>query len=157
MRISFDLDDTLFMNPDKCNVEPEFKFPMNILFKERLRSGTIELMEWIKERNIQLWIYTTSFRSERYIRSYFRRYGIKIDEVVNGERHSCEVQGEKIEAMPSKYPSRYHIDLHIDDDISVEQNGKIYGFKVMIIDPSDNDWVEKIKNRIGKLQNRCQD
>ena len=55
-----------------------------------------------------------------------------------------EVQGNKTEPMLSKYLGKYRIGLHIDDDISVLQNGKTYGFKVYIIGPPDDEWVEKV-------------
>ncbi|MBR1737092.1 MAG: HAD family hydrolase, partial [Firmicutes bacterium] len=133
MRVSFDLDDTLFVPAEKFRTEEELSFPFNKIYKERLRFGTVGLMKKLREMGVEIWIYTTSFRSERYIRGLFKRYGIKIDEVVNGERHEKEVQRGKNEPMPSKYPSRYRIDLHIDDDISVLNNGKIYGFRVHIV------------------------
>ena len=148
MKVSFDLDDTLFVSPDNFKTEAELKFPFNKIYKERLRYGTIDLMNWIKEQGIELWVYTTSFRSERYIRKLFRCYGIKLDDVVNGERHAREVQADKKEAMPSKYPGKYRIDLHIDDDISVKENGRAYGFKVFIIGAQDEQWTNKIKNEI---------
>ncbi len=106
MRVSFDLDDTLFVSPKNFKTEERLKFPFNIIYKERLRLGTVALMKWIREQGIELWIYTTSFRTEGYIRGLFRCYGVKLDSVVNGERHACEVQAGKREAMPSKYPSK---------------------------------------------------
>ncbi len=151
MRVSFDLDDTLFVSPENFKTEAELMFPFNKIYKERLRLGTIELMKWIREQGIELWIYTTSFRSERYIRGMFRRYGIKLDSVVNGERHAREVQAGKREAMPSKYPGKYRIDLHIDDDVSVVQNGRTYGFKVFLTGAQDDAWVDKIKKEIKKV------
>ncbi len=69
----------------------------------------------------------------------------------SGERHAREVQGSKGEAMPSKYPGKYRIDLHIDDDISVAQNGRIYGFKVFIIGEQDDAWVEKIIKEVERI------
>ncbi len=152
MKVSFDLDDTLFVSPEEFKTETELKFPFNKIYKERLRLGTIELMKWIREQGIELWVYTTSFRSEGYIRGLFRQYGIKLDSVVNGDRHAREVQAGKREAMPSKYPSKYRIDLHIDDDVSVVQNGRTYGFKVFLIGAQDDAWVDKIKQEIKKLE-----
>lgn len=151
MRVSFDLDDTLFVSPDNFKTEQELRFTFNKFYKERLRLGTIALMQYMKEEGIEVWIYTTSFRSKNYIKKLFRCYGIKIDAVVNGERHAQEVQGNKTEAMPSKYPSKYRIDLHIDDDISVAQNGRTYGFKVFLVGQQDDDWVEKIRREIDRL------
>lgn len=144
MRISFDLDDTLFVDPDKFAVEKPLRFPLNRLYKERLRFGTVGLLKKLSEDGIEVWIYTTSFRSERYIRGMFRRYGIRLDGIVNGKRHAAEVQNGKREPMPSKYPSKYKIDMHIDDDISVKQNGDTYGFRVMIVGEDDPNWADKI-------------
>ena len=151
MKVSFDLDDTLFVSPQNYKTEKELKFPFNKIYKERLRLGTIDLMNWIREQGIELWVYTTSFRTERYIRGLFRCYGIKLDFVVNGERHAREVQADKREPMPSKYPGKYRIDLHIDDDISVKQNGRTYGFKVHLVGEQDEHWGEKLKQEIVTL------
>lgn len=154
MIVSFDLDDTLFVSPENFKTEIELRFPFNKIYKERLRLGTKELFRKLQSDGIETWIYTTSFRSENYIRNLFKHYGIKIGAVVNGSRHMAEVQGNRKEPMPSKYPSKYRISLHVDDDISVLQNGKSYGFKVFLIGPQDDEWVEKVfaeAQRIKKL------
>lgn len=153
MRISFDLDDTLFISPDKTQAEPELKFPFSVLYPDRLRAGTVFLMQYLHDHGIEVYIYTTSFRSERYIRNLFRHYHIQIDEIINGARHEKEVQGQKTEPMPSKYPSHYRIDLHIDDDKSVSENGKYYGFQVYLIQKDDIHWTEKIIAQIQKQRN----
>ncbi len=153
MIVSFDLDDTLFVSPDRAKTEKELVFPLNKIYKERMRQGTRDLFQQLHARNIDTWIYTTSFRTEKYIRRLFKHYGIKITNVVNGEKHLKEVQGIKKDPMPSKYPSRYRIDLHIDDDISVAQNGKLYGFKVLIIKEEDDEWASSILATVdGMLQ-----
>ena len=152
MRISFDLDDTLFINPEKTEAEPELKFPFSVLYPDRLRAGTVFLMQYLHDTGNEVYIYTTSFRSERYIRNLFRHYHIRIDEIINGARHQREVQGNKAEAMPSKYPSHYRIDLHIDDDKSVLENGKYYGFVVYLIQEDDEHWTEKIIEQIRKRE-----
>lgn len=151
MIVSFDLDDTLFVSEREFKTEMPPRFPFNAIYKERLRLGTVELMQYIRAQNIQLWIYTTSYRSERYIRGLFRCYGIKLDNVVNGQRHAREVQGGRSEPMPSKYPCKYRIDLHIDDDISVAQNGRTFGFRVFIVGKQDDWWTEKIKQEIRRI------
>lgn len=151
MIVSFDLDDTLFVDPDSIETEKPLKFPYRLIYKERLRLGTIELLLKIRKHGIKLYVYTTSFRSEKYIKSLFKCYGVKIDCVINGERHQNEVQGSKIEPLPSKYPSKYRINLHIDDDITVAQNGRVYGFKVFILKNDDVNWVSNVWNEIERL------
>lgn len=154
MRISFDLDDTLFVSPSNFKVEPEIPFPWNKIYKERLRYGTVDLIRQLQEEDVEVWIYTTSFRSQRYIRGLLKKYGIRIDEVVNGERHAREVQRNKQEPMPSKYPSWYRIDLHIDDDKSVMDNGRTYGFKVMLVGQQDDDWAKKIIEYVREIKSK---
>ena len=64
MRISFDLDDTLFVSEKKFKTEKAPRFPFNLLYKERLRQGTVRLMKKLCAESVEVWIYTTSFRSE---------------------------------------------------------------------------------------------
>ena len=154
MIVSFDLDDTLYVSPPKFKIEKEPGFPWMLIYKERLRLGTKELFTRLQSEGIETWIYTTSFRSENYIRGLFRHYGIKVGQVINGSRHMREVQGDKKEPMPSKLPGRYRISLHIDDDVSVYQNGKTYGFKVFLVGPPDDQWVEKIMEEVHSIKAR---
>lgn len=152
MIVSFDLDETLFVNPEKIPVEKPLKFPLYRIYRDRLRAGAVDLLTWINKSDIELWIYTTSYRPPRYISGIFRHYGIRIDNIVNGKRHAEEVQGSKKEIMPSKYPAKYHIDLHVDDEISVYQNGIAHGFRVYLLKENDTEWTDKIKAEIIRIK-----
>ena len=44
MRVSFDLDEVLFVSPKTHKTEPPLPFPLRIIYKERLRLGTPELI-----------------------------------------------------------------------------------------------------------------
>jgi hypothetical protein len=154
MKVSFDLDDTLFVSSDNVDTETSLNFPFNYIYKEKLRLGTVNIMKNIINNNIELWIYTTSFRSKRYIKGYFKKYGIKINinNIVNGKRHMDEVQGDRKEILPSKYPPKYKINLHVDDDISVKQNGDIYGFKVFLIKVNNTNWIKELWEMIESIR-----
>lgn len=154
MRLSFDLDDTLFVSPENFKTENALPFPLSVIYRERLRLGTRELFAQLRAMGVETWIYTTSFRSERYIRGLLRCYGIRVAQVVNGQRHQQEVQGNRREPMPSKYPGRYRIDLHIDDDVSVAHNGRAYGFRVHLVGAQDDEWAQKILREAEKIISR---
>lgn len=66
MKVSFDLDDTLFVSPDEFETEAVPSFTYKWKYKERIRKGTIELFEKLRAMDVEIWIYTTSFWSERY-------------------------------------------------------------------------------------------
>ena len=144
MRISFDLDDTLILS-DKCT---KFETPTKKLFshfyREKLRKGIINLCQQLKSNDYNICVYTTSNRSVRYIKRLFDLYEIKLDLIVNQSIHESTVQGNRKEIMPSKVPSKFGIDLHIDDDLSVKQNGKQFGFNVLIVKKNDDEWDKKV-------------
>ena len=144
MRISFDLDEVLFVNPNKYEVEPALPFPLNKLYPERLRKGTIELIHELKNRGFEVWIYTSSFRSDTYIKALFWNYGITFDDIINGYRHNAEVQQNKPMNLPQKIPNYYRISLHIDDEDIIVKNSRAYGYHVLKIYEEDNEWVQKV-------------
>jgi hypothetical protein len=62
-------------------------------------------------RRCELWVYTTSYRSPRSLRGWFRCLGVPLAGVVNQARHERVVGRQG----PSKYPPAFGIDLHVDD------------------------------------------
>ena len=155
LRVSFDLDEVLFVSPKTHKTEPQLPFPLNKIFKERLRLGTPSLIKQLQNRGYDVWVYTSSFRTERYIRCLFRLYGIRFTEIVNGQRHLKEVQRGRKEILPQKLPNNYRISLHIDDEEVVASYGKAYGFEVFQLNAQDDDWEEKILNRMKQIEARA--
>ena len=48
MRVSFDLDEVLFVSPKTHKTEPPLPFPLNKLYRERLRLGTPDLLRTLQ-------------------------------------------------------------------------------------------------------------
>ncbi len=157
MRVSFDLDEVLFVNPKTHKTEPPLPFPLNRLYPERLRLGTPELIRRLHELGYEVWIYTSSYRTERYLTRLFRHYGIRFDGIVNAQRHLREVQRDHKMTLPQKLPNRYRISLHIDDESIVCSLGGQYGYRTYQLNAPDDGWKEKIIQRaeeIRKLEER---
>lgn len=144
MRISFDLDDVLFVSPSRYETEPPLRFPYNRLFTDRLRKGTPALIHKLQQEGFEVWVYTSSYRTETYIRSLFRAYGIHFDQIVNAYRHEKEVQRGHKQILPQKMPGFYHISLHIDDEKTIEKSGRMYGFRTFRIFEPDEQWADKV-------------
>lgn len=152
MRVSFDLDEVLFVSPQTHKTEPELPFPLRNFFRERLRLGTPDLINALQKMGYEVWVYTSSFRSERYIRQLFRLYGIRFDGIVNGTRHLQEVQGTNKNILPQKLPNRYRISLHIDDEEVICSAAGQYGFRAYQLNAQDDDWKEKIIQRAEEIR-----
>ena len=152
MRISFDLDEVLFVDPNTFEIEDPPRFPLDRIYRERLRKGTVRLIHTLQEEEFEAWVYTSSFRSEKYIRSLFRCYGIRFDGIINAQRHLREVQKGHGHLLPQKVPGFYHIDLHVDDEDVIHQYGKQYGFKTCKVCEPDPDWVEKVLDQARRVR-----
>lgn len=152
MRVSFDLDEVLFVSPKTHKTEPEPKFPFNMIYKERLRLGTPKLIRQLQDEGYEVWVYTSSFRTMQYIKGLFRLYKVNFDGIVNGQRHMKEVQAGHSQTLPNKMPNHYRISLHIDDESVMVTSGKAYGFNVFQIYAQDDDWAEKVMNRVYEIE-----
>ncbi len=152
MRVSFDLDEVLFVSPATHKTEPPPPFPLDRIFRERLRLGTPDLINRLQQMGCEVWVYTSSYRTERYIRRLFRCYGVRFDGIVNAQRHLLEVQRDNRTVLPQKLPNRYRISLHIDDEEVVCSSAGQYGFRAYRLDAQDDDWEEKIISRVEQIR-----
>ena len=152
MRISFDLDEVLFVSPESHKTEPPLMFPLDRIYTERLRLGTPELINELQKLGYEVWVYTSSFRTERYIKKLFAHYGVRFDGIVNASRHLKEVQRDRKETLPQKLPNWYRIALHVDDESIVCTTGRQYGFEVYQLNAQDDDWAEKIIARAEEIR-----
>lgn len=146
MRISFDIDDTLVIHSDPGETEP-CRVPafLRSYFRERLRGGAPQLFQQLKQDGWEICIYTTSDRSEFYLRSWLRFYGVKVRVVVNQDKHFRDVVPRfPNKSAPSKHPGLFNINLHVDDSQGVAMEGERHFFRTVIVEPNDSNWAEKI-------------
>ena len=151
MRVSFDLDEVLFVSPKTHKTEPPPAFPFDRLYRERLRLGTPRLINELQALGYEVWVYTSSFRSESYIRRLFRLYGVRFDGIVNAQRHLREVQRDRKTVLPQKLPNHYRISLHVDDEEVICTQARQNGFHAYRLDAQDDDWAEKILQRVQEI------
>ncbi|NQZ45413.1 MAG: HAD family hydrolase [Flavobacteriaceae bacterium] len=150
MNISFDLDSTLIPNGKEFETEKRGGIA-KLLGIEEIRKGTAELITELKAQGNKVHIYTTSFRSKRKIRRTLNHYGITVDRIVNQTENQRELKSRNINS--SKYPPAFGFDVHIDDSKGVGIESERHNFNAIIIEPMDQNWIEKIKAEIKRLQN----
>ena len=152
MRVSFDLDEVLFVSPQTHKTEPPLPFPFNRIFVERLRLGAPDLIRQLQALGYEVWVYTSSYRTEKYIKGLFRLYGVRFDGIVNATRHLKEVQRDNKTILPQKMPNRYRISLHIDDEMVICTSARQYGFHAYHLDAEDDNWKDKIISRANEIK-----
>lgn len=117
MRISFDMDGTLVGCDPSLLTERRVAWFLRPWFDEPLRQGCLALIRELIRRGCDVWIYTTSDRSPRYLRGWLHLLGVYLGGVVNRAAHGRAVGDGRGFAprAPSKYPPAFGIDLHLDD------------------------------------------
>lgn len=150
MIISFDIDNTLI--PYSNEFEVEHKTLISKMVKaEPIRKGTIDLFKEIENRGNEIWIYTTSFRSNFSLRKTFKSYGLNISRVINEQINQAALKKHNCQA--SKNPNLFGIDIHIDDSKGVGIEGKRFGFKTIIIATDDTNWGNTVLDGIDEMKN----
>ncbi len=143
MKISFDFDDTLIPTGKPSFPTESRNIFQKIVGVEPIRQGSVEIFNFLKSRSHTVGIYTSSFRSPRYIWWQLFTYGTVPDFIIQGDIHQKTLKPLKIN--PSKYPPAFDIQLHIDDSPGVAVEGERFGFYTLIISPTERHWIEKIK------------
>lgn len=147
MRLAFDLDNTLIRCGHNFPLEkPQWRILARLLSSEQLRHGIKELTDTCRQRGWEVWVYTTSYRSAWRIQRLFWLHGIRLDGVVNQQRHDREVR-----ARCTKHPPSFGIDLLIDDSEGVRIEGERHGFRVLVVAPEDKLWAEKVRVALNSV------
>jgi FMN phosphatase YigB (HAD superfamily) len=149
--ISFDLDDTIISSSKKFETEPQNTL-QRVLGLEKVRVGTIELMNDLKARKHKIYIYTTSLRSPTKIWFTFFLHGIKLNKIINQKAHERRL-GQQA-GNYSKYPPSFNIDIHVDDSEGVKVEGERHNFKTIIVSDLDTLWCTTILNYLDSVKIR---
>ena len=65
--------------------------------------------------------------------------------VVNDAWHEKVVRSQfGIARCPSKHPGLFQFDLHVDDSEGVAMEGKLHGFRTIIVAPDDPCWTDQV-------------
>jgi hypothetical protein len=147
MRITFDLDDTLIPSVRTFPTERPPRRLLGRLFCQiPVRLGTTRLLRTLTNQGHDLWIYTTSLRGRLLIRQLLNISGVRIGGVINGDNHAKQVTNGC-----SKYPPAFGIDVLVDDSPGVVLEGHRYGFRVIQVNPDDEQWAEKVLAELEEL------
>jgi hypothetical protein len=153
IRISFDIDDTLACLPHHSAAEhsrlPAF---VHRWLGEPLRVGTRSLTRELRRQGCSVWVYTSSGRTPAYIRRWLMLYGIHVDGVVNSVVHNQILAERGLANAPSKLPSAFDIDLHVDDSEGVKSEGHDHGFRVVVVRPDDENWAQRVLDAAAHVQ-----
>src|SRR5262245_1212584 len=154
MRISFDLDDTLICYQGSVPYETPLRWPASWLVRdEPLRAGARSLVGELWRRGWEVWVYTTSLRDPLSVRIWLWLHGVRVARVINQDVHDAHFRRHPTHRhVPSKNPAAFGIALHVDDSDGVRMEGDLHGFRVVVLDPNDLDWTNKVLAAVERMR-----
>lgn len=144
MRIAFDLDDTLLPTGARFATEaPDGPWIFRPFAPERMRVGAGALLRELRAQGHRLWVYTSSARTPATIHLLFLASGVRLEGVVNLDRHEAMVQ--RLGHRRLKCPRAFGIDVLVDDSVAVAREAERHGDRVLRVAPDDPAWAEPIR------------
>lgn len=67
-------------------------------------------------------------------------------------RHGHALAARGSSNAPSKLPTAFDIDLHVDDSEGVQIEGYDHGFRVVVVRPDDEPWAHKVLEAVARVQ-----
>ena len=114
MRITLDLEEIVFAPDAEGGTEKPLHFPLNMVYKERLRLGIPALFAYCAAEGYDVWLYSSGYESVDYLREMMKCYRTQITGIIIGAARrgpKNAAMGENIEKlMRAKYVRTVHPD-----------------------------------------------
>lgn len=111
--ISIDLDEVLWVKDDGAPTE-KMKYLASKRYKEKLRLGAPNLIHSLQKKGYDIWVYTSAFLPTEYIERYFRKFGIKLNGIINcfGNEKTKNIADDA--ELKEKIRKKYKLSCNID-------------------------------------------
>lgn len=149
MSVAFDLDEVLLVGANGFAEETRVKKVGKKAIPEKLRKGAIEAITALQSKGFDVWVYTASYMSEKYINAMFSLYGLKVDGIINGIKRKRDKEAEKVIAESMK---KYTHRLHIDNKSMVCTYVVKQDFDQFDFENGDEGWAKDIVATLDKIK-----
>lgn len=111
-RVTLDLDEVVFSAGEGGSFEKPLRFPLNRIYKERIRSGIPAVLHSLDQKGYDIWVYTAQYCSVDYIRYLFRHYHLPVTGIITGARRKGTA--EQVANVRGQFEKKYSVSLNID-------------------------------------------
>ena len=152
-RVTFDLDEIVFRKYTDDNLEKELLFPLNRIYKERIRVGFPALCHYLVTHGYDIWVYTSHYYSINYIKYLFKRYHVKLTGIITGTNRKSSIENNFLALLEQKIDQQYKLTVNIYDDEVIfidTQSGK---YEQKSFEGSDLEWSSNVKAVFSSVDN----
>lgn len=137
--VSFDLDEILLTDGKIYPKSKSLLFPFNLIYKYNLRFHASALINLLRSKGYDVWVYTGNYYSEEYIRFLFLLNHTRVDGVVNGVKNK-----KSNNSIKDIFKEKYKKSLHIDNNgvIAVDTTTKEY--EIYDVETTPQNWAADV-------------
>ena len=151
-RVTLDLDEVVFRQAGDPYLEEALRFPLNRMYKERIRRGVIALFHTLNAKGYDIWVYSSQYYSLSYLVYFFRHYHVKVTGIVTGTAKKTAGAAEEKKETEKMMEAHYRTTLHIDNDTVLRTVRDSKEFDEYKLTGSAEGWSREVINIIEKMK-----
>ncbi len=146
-RVLIDFDQVVYR--ESGDMENELIFPLNRIYKERIRKGIPALFHFFVNEGYDIWLFTERLHSLEYMKNLFKLYHAEITGIITGDKRIPELNPLVAKSIDDMFNNKYTLTLHIYNDklYWVDRAAKVS----KAFDLEDTNWSITIKKIIGEM------
>ena len=142
--VAFDLDEVVFSTSQDPNaLEKPLRFPLNRIYRQRLRLGIPALFHFLRNKGYDIWVYSSNYYSTEYIRDLFRHYHVQLTGIVTGTERKRLDSAQKKEQLRQEFRDVYTVILHADKNTLLRVNSRTHAYEEFPL-PEGEHWSGEI-------------
>ena len=153
-RVTLDLDEVVFRpGTDPC-LEDALRFPLNRIYKERVRLGIPALFHELNAKGYDIWVYSAQYYSLDYLVYFFKHYHVKVTGIVTGTAKKTAGAALEKKATEKLLEARYKTTLHIDNEMVLRTHQDSKEFEEYKLGGSAENWSREVIDAVGKMKQK---
>ena len=151
-RVTLDLDEVVFRAGNDALTEKALPFPLNRIYKERVRLGIPALFHYLTKNGYDIWVYTAQYYSVEYIQHFFRKYLVHVNGIVTGTARKTQTGSDTRKKIEKLIADKYQYTIHIDNGTVLRTFSNRKDFEESAVDGSSAEWSQQIMDIIREME-----
>ena len=151
-RVTLDLDEVIFRPEGDPFLEKPLRFPLNRMYKERLRLGIPALFSMLNRQGYDIWVYTSSYYSLDYLRYYFKHYHVRVTGIITGAERKAPFWTDTRKALETLLKARYKTTLHVDNRAVIRTIPDAGSFDEYCLSGDSETWSREVMDVFEKMK-----
>ena len=151
-RAALDLDEVVFCSPEDPAHEKGLPFPLNRIYKEKLRIGIPALFFELYQQGYDIWVYTNQYYSMDYLHYYFKRHHIHVTGIVTGLGRKAPKGIQTFQEFEKILDTKYESALHIDNRMVLRTFSGSDRFEDYSLSGASTNWSSEVIDILGEIK-----